>query len=287
MRRWTILNVLLGVIVALLGIEIVRTWARAVPSVDLTPRPPAPAREAEKHVKGKRGVADKTGAHAEPTPAVMVAAIADKDLFDPSRRGPNEDAATPVAHETGPPPGINVVGIRILGRDREVFVTDASQGNQQRRLRPGDQVGGYTVKSIEATGLVLVSPSGDAVNMALSLEKGKPPAAHPGAPAPVAKPPAAVQAAKPAQVSPAAGAQGASTAAGIAVKPAGPGAPTPGPAAMPAGGAPGAPATSLGKPVGTAPGQNPQLQKLPNDVRQKLEQLKEKEGQGSHLGRKR
>ena len=281
MRRWTILNVLLAVIVGLLGIEIVRTWARAIPSVDLTPRPPAPAREAEKHAKGKRGATDKTAGRVEQSPTVMVAAVADKDLFDPSRHGPTEDAAGPVARETGPPPGITVVGIRILGRDREVFVTDASQGNQQRRLRPGDQVGGYTVKTIESTGLVLVSPSGDPVNMELSLEKGKAQPAHPVAvPGKPATP--AQAAAKPVQFSPAAGAQGASPAAGLPVKPAVPVAQTPGSTAVPG---QGMPVPTLGKPAGGAPGQNTQLQKLPGDVRQKLEQLKERE-QGSRLGRK-
>ena len=285
MRRWTILNVLLGVIVALLGIEIVRTWARSVPAVDLTPRQPAPAREAEKqqpHGKGKRGANDKTTAHVEQSPAAMVAAVADKDLFDPSRRGPSEEAAGggPVVHETGPPPGVGVVGIRILGRDREVFVTDASQGNQQRRLRPGDQVGGYTVKSIEATQLVLTSPSGDTVSMPLSLEKGKAPPPRPGAPVP-AKPAGAVTAIKPQVASPAAGVQGAPTAAGLGAKPAIPVAPTPGVAAVPV---PGMAPTTLGRPPG-ASAQNPAVQKLPGDVRQKLEQLKERE-QGGRLGRK-
>jgi len=287
MRRWTILNVLLGVIVALLGIEIVRTWARAVPPVDLTPRQqPAPAHEAEKqppHGKGKRGVNDKTAAHVEQSPAAMVAAVSDKDLFDPSRHGPTEDApgGGPVVHETGPPPGVSVVGIRILGRDREVFVTDASQGNQQRRLRPGDQVGGYTVKSIEATQLVLTSPSGDTVSMPLSLEKGKVQPPHPGAPVP-GKPAGAVAAVKPPGTSPAAGVQGSPTAAGIGAKPAVPVTPMPGAAAVPA---PGMSPTTLGKPAPGASAQNPAIQKLPGDVRQKLEQLKERE-QGGRLGRK-
>src|SRR5262249_11098929 len=168
------------------------------------------------------------------SPAARGAAVADEDLSDPSRRGPTEDApgGGPVVRETGPPPGVSVVGIRILGRDREVFVTDASQGNQQRRLRPGDQVGGYTVKSIEATQLVLTSPSGDTVSMPLSLEKGKPQPARPAAPVP-GKPGAVVPAVRPPVASPAAGVQGAPTAAGIGAKPAVPVAPTPGVAAVP------------------------------------------------------
>ena len=106
MRRWTILNVLLAVIVGLLGIEIVRTWARAVPSVDLTPRPPAPAREAEKHAKGKRGATDKTAGHVEQSPTVMVAAVAEKDLFDPSRRGPTRSARSATSAPRCSPPSV-------------------------------------------------------------------------------------------------------------------------------------------------------------------------------------
>ena len=66
------------------------------------------------------------------------------------------------------------------------------------------------------------------------------------------------------------------------MKPAVPVAQTPGSTAVPG---QGMPVPTLGKPAGGAPGQNTQLQKLPGDVRQKLEQLKERE-QGSRLGRK-
>ena len=45
----------------------------------------------------------------------------------------------------------------------------------QRRLRIGDQVVGYTIKTIEPTGVTLNSPSGDPVTMALVVEKGKAP----------------------------------------------------------------------------------------------------------------
>ena len=61
MRRWAIVNTLLGIIVALVGFEIVRTWARGLPTgapaesaASTAPAPPpAP------HEKGKRGRGDK------------------------------------------------------------------------------------------------------------------------------------------------------------------------------------------------------------------------------------
>jgi type II secretory pathway component PulM len=51
-------------------------------------QPPAAAPPAEPHEKGKRGANDKNPARAQQTPAMMVAAVGEKDLFDPSRRPP-------------------------------------------------------------------------------------------------------------------------------------------------------------------------------------------------------
>jgi hypothetical protein len=177
MRRWAIINTLLGVIVALLTLEIVRTWARELPTFELTPHAAAPEEAAPKREKGKRGQGDKAGGRADQTPAALVAVIAEKELFDPSRRPPTvEEVKVEAVKETGPPPGVTIVGVRIFGKDREVFLTDQSQGNVQRRLRIGDQVVGYTIKAIEPTGVTLSSPSGDPVTMALVVEKGKAPA---------------------------------------------------------------------------------------------------------------
>ena len=239
MRRWVIINVLLGLVVALLGLEIVRTWARVLPAVEAPARAAAP----ERHEKGKRGAAKLGAAQAQQLPSAMVAVIGDRDLFDPSRRGVTpEEVKIETPKETGPPPGLTVSGVRIFGKDREVFVTDASQANAQRRLRIGDQIVGYTIKSITATGLTLTSPSGDAVNMPLELEKGKAPApAGPRGPVPPrpGMPPAAgIQPPPPPQV----------------------GVRQPVPAPPP------------GQPVI----QNPQLQQMPAEVRQRLEQLKQK-----------
>jgi hypothetical protein len=167
MRRWAIINTLLAVIVALLTLEIVRTWARALPTFEVVPGAALPE---EVPKKGKHGPGDK----ADQGPAALVTAIAEKDLFDASRRPPSiEEAKVEVVKETGPPPGVTIVGVRIFGKDREVFLTDQSQGNVQRRLRIGDQVVGYTIKAIEPTGVTLNSPSGDPVTMALVVEKGK------------------------------------------------------------------------------------------------------------------
>jgi len=272
MRRWTIINGLLAAVVLLLGVQIVRTWARTLPAFEVTPRAPAaPAPEPRERVK--RG--EKTAARAQQAqqaPPAMVAAIAEKDLFDPSRRPPPPEemrAPDPVPRQVDPPAGVTFTGVRIMGADREAFVTESGQ---RRRLRPGDLIANYTVKAVEPTRLVLTSPSGDPVTMRLGIAK---PGGTGGGPTPPGRGPA-----RPGQppASPAAGVQGNSPAAGVAVRPA---IPPPSPAPQ----APAAPGTP--PPPGIPPQpQNPQINQLPPDVRQKLEQLKAKDA-GRRHGRDR
>jgi len=268
MGRWTIVNAILALMVALLGFEIARTWAHRLPPVEVPPSqmPPPAAPGPEPHEKGgKRGAGDKNAARAQQTPAMMVAAISEKDLFDPSRKPPTPDeikveVAPPV---TKPPDGVTIVGVRIFGKDREVFMNDATQAPASgRRLRLGDQIAGFTVKAIEPAGVVLTSPSGDLVTMPLTLDKSKGQPTQPG----VVRPPTVRTAPRPGQAaatatatSPAAGPQGASTAAGVAVKP-----PTPV-----------QPAVRPGVAVPPQPGQPPPAQQLPSQVLQKLEQLRQ------------
>ena len=266
MGRWAIINAVLAVIVLLLAVEIARTWGRTLPAVEVAPGPRAPAAAPEKHEKGKHG-AEKAGAHAEEAPATLVAAIAEKDLFDISRQKATEEvkAVEQTPAVTGPPANVTIVGVRIFGKDREAFVTEAGA---QKRLRTGDQVAGYTVKAIDSGGVTLTSPSGDVVSMPLVVDsKGATPPkpavpVRPGMPQP------------PGQgfTSPAAGVQTTSPAAGIGgLKP-------PTPAVVP----PRPPVPGAAPPGAQVPqnpeNQNPQLQQLPADVRQKLERMKQNPG---------
>lgn len=270
MRRWAILNVLLGLIVLLLGVEIARTWARALPPIAVQPRESAPPATHAKREKGKRGGADKIPVVADQRPEALIASIAEKDLFDPSRRPPTEEPKPEPTRETGPPTGLTIVGMRIFGKDREVFITDSTQGgtqgNWQRRLRVGDQVAGYTIKTIESTSVTLTSPSGDQVTMPLTIEKkgtttpNKPPAPGRGA------------VAGQAPSSPAAGSTASSPAAGVAVRP-------PTPVQPPVAGVP---PPVPGQPAGQAAQGQPQI---PTEVQKKLEQLRQNE-KTPRLGRK-
>jgi hypothetical protein len=282
MSRLAFVNGLLGVILIVLGLGIWSTWARSLPPEPVVERTAAakPAPESRGGGgKGKRGAPDKNATAALP-PTALVSAIVEKDLFDPSRQKPTEEAAkvTAVARETGPPPGVTLVGLRIFGRDREALVTDQSQGTQQRRLRVGDQVGGYTVQQIAASSLTLTSPSGDPVTMALNVEKGH--AGTPAKPAP-GVPPRPGQPGMPPQptgpASPAAGNQTApSPAAGVGAKAAAPISPRP----------PGAPtAAAVPPPVPGQPQQPPamggamaQPGQLPPDVQEKMNELKHRAG---------
>jgi len=227
----------------------------------------------EPREKGKRGRAEKAGALAQQTPAVLAAAISDKDLFDPSRRPPSpEDTTAASVPVTKPPDNVTVVGVRIFGKgDREAFVNDGTQGGAvTRRLRVGDQLAGYTVKAIDRTAVTLTSPSGDVVSMPLTVDKGTAQPAPPGVqrpPTPGRPPQMPGRQPQPAGArvsSPAAGVQGPSPAAGVGGVPPVPTAP---PRAVP-------------KPGVAAPAPGT----LPADVRQKLEQLKQNEKQ---MGRKR
>ena len=273
MRRWMILNGVLAVIVLGLAIQIGRTWLRTLPPVQVPVAGKggeAPVRSADGGKRGKRAQADKT----PQTPAALVAAIAAKELFDPSRQKQSDDVkvAAPV-QETAPPPGVTLVGVRAWGKDREGFLLDASQGNAQRRIRTGDTVGTYSVKLIRERSVLLVSQAGDQVTLKLEADRAKAAVTAPprmgrgGAPPP---PPAS---------SPAAGAQGGSSpAAGV-----GGGAPQKPPVV--AGGAnppapgPPAPGTPPAAPPATPPAAgrgagNPQL---PSAVRDRLETIKKEQ----------
>src|SRR4029450_13177347 len=165
MGRWAILNGILVLIVLLLGLQIARTWGRTLPPVEVATRQaePSPKSEGKTDPKttggrrgGKRGAPERT----DQQPAVLVTTIVNKDLFDPSRQKPTEEVKAAPVKELGAAPNLTLVGVRMIGRDREVFVTDAAQANQQKRLRVGDQIGGYTLKTVAPSRVTPASGGG-------------------------------------------------------------------------------------------------------------------------------
>jgi hypothetical protein len=307
MGRWAILNGILVLIVLLLGLQIARTWGRALPPVEIAPRQSEPSARTESKGDpkggGRRGGKRGTPERTDQQPAVLVTTIVNKDLFDPSRQKPTEEVRAAPVKELGPPPNLTLVGVRMIGRDREVLVTDAAQANQQKRLRVGDQIGGYTLKTVGPSRVTLASAGGETISLTLAVDKSggggvggvpKPPGAatppRPGQPPGAATPPRPGQPPGVAP-SPAAGIQpqvpGAPGVAPGGIQPrtpraamqgARPGVPSPPgvPAAAPPavpqqpGGVPGA-AGVPGAPGVPPPYTNPNL---PAAVREKLEQLK-------------
>jgi hypothetical protein len=266
-RRWVILNGILAVIVLGLAVQIVRTWMRTLPPIEARQAAKggdAPPRSGEGGKRGKRGQGDKAPA----TPTALVNLIVDKDLFDPSRTRQTEEAkAQAVMHETTPPPGITLVGVRSVGGDREGFILDATQANSQRRVRLGDAVGNFTVKRIRSSSVLLVSGAGDFVTLTLELDKSK-------ATAPPSGRAARGQAAA-APVSPAAGVTaGMPTAAGVGGAPRPPVTATGTAAQANVPPQPGETPPQTATPIGPKP--VPGNPNLPEGVRQRLEQMKRK-----------
>ncbi len=286
MGRWAIVNGVLVALVLLLGLQIYFTWDRSLPTIEVSARQPESSSPGEGKPEGKSGGSrrGKRGpAEKQEQPAQLVAMIVDKDLFDASRQRPTEEVKAPPPKEIGPPPNLTLVGVRMIGRDREALVTDAAQGNQQRRLRIGDEIGGYTLKGIRPSRVTLASAAGETLTLTLSLEKAggagapRPPGAPgtPGAPArpgQPALPPGGVP-------SPAAGVQ---PAAAVAVPPSVGTQPRQPRAAMPR--RPGVPPQAAAPGVAPPPAAGvaptgvqavaPPNPNLPAAVREKLEQLR-------------
>lgn len=188
--RWTVVNAILVVVILALGGQIARTWMRTLPPTRVETAGEEADGEARRPVRSKRAVAGEAEA--------VVAAIAEKDLFDPTRSGSAEATAAAAAAEPAeppPPPGVVVVGVRLIGPDAEAVVEDTEAGKEQRRIRAGDSVGPYTVEEIRETSVVLVAATGESVTLWLDLGAGSAKAPAPGSPqrpATPATPPQAV-----------------------------------------------------------------------------------------------
>jgi hypothetical protein len=281
MRRWLVLNGVLAVIVLGLIVQVVRTWARTLPPIEVASGGgkgiEMPARGGEGGKKSKRAAAaaEKTAQ----TPVTLVTAIINKDLFDPTRQKATEETKVTAAAHEPPPTGITLTGVRIFGKDREGFIIDAGQANSQRRIRIGDPVGNYTVKEIRTSYVLITSQAGDEVKLTLELDKSKTgaPTGPTTTPRRPLAPGAAAAAAAGANASPAAGVvSGQPTAAGVGAAPHA-GTPPTGAAATPA---PLPPGVGAQTPAPPAPGRGsqPQIPQLPAGVRSKIEQMKKDRG---------
>jgi hypothetical protein len=168
-----LLNLVLVGLIALVSWRAFTSWSAAGPAL------PAPA-------AGSRApqALDLPSTARMPPPARLALTIAEKDLFDESRRAPT---AKLVEAEPTPPPNVTLIGVLAVGPEREALIIDSAQGNKILHVVEGDEVGGYTVSSISATQVVLASPEGEQVPLPLTLNRTATPPGKAGKPARKAK----------------------------------------------------------------------------------------------------
>jgi hypothetical protein len=157
-----LLNVILLAAIAVLGVRVYGTWtARDAPADEGSRARPRPSMDVP------------STARTPPAPRLAMT-IAERDLFDESRRAPTETVAESVPT---PPPDVELIGVLMVGPEPEAVVKETSGSGKPRHVFKGDDVGGYTVSGIAATEVTLTSPSGEEVPLPLKLKLSSSPAA--------------------------------------------------------------------------------------------------------------
>jgi hypothetical protein len=152
-----LINILLLVMIGVVGWRVYSAWTR--------PDPPA-----IDDARGRgRQAPDIPQTARAPAPAQLAMSVAERDLFDESRRAPAETATGEPVVETAPPE-IELVGVLMVGPEPEAVVRDTTGGGKPRHVVAGDDVEGYTVSRISATEVVLTSPAGNDVPLPLKLK---------------------------------------------------------------------------------------------------------------------
>jgi len=160
MKRTRVVNIVLLLLIGVVLWRTVEVWRRGVPDAQARP---------------------DTGGHAgdslpptgrKPSIPQLIAVIADKDLFDASRKAP--EAVAPSAEKTpAPPPTLKLAGVMVVGDEREAVLTDTAQNNKQIRMRVGEDISGYRVSKITSDEVSMVSGSGEEVTLLLEIDKTK------------------------------------------------------------------------------------------------------------------
>jgi hypothetical protein len=156
-RRFLHILLLAGVI-ALLW-QVVATWRRHLPDLiavsSNSPEGEAPSPSAPGLVLGP---------HKQ-----LANAIADKDLFSPSRSRAVEES-TPVKETVPPPSHLKLVGVFLSSKREEAFFVDSSQGGKVVRVRKGESLGAYQLTQMTPLQVTLtVGQDGDEVTLPLAL----------------------------------------------------------------------------------------------------------------------
>ena len=124
----------------------------------------------------------------------LAEAIADKDLFSPSRSRIAEESSTPVKETVPPPSHLKLVGVFLSPKRAEAFFVDSSQGGKVVRVRKGEALGAYRLAQVTPLNVTLtMGQDGEEVSLALALldssNAAKAPRVLPAAPRPGAAKP--------------------------------------------------------------------------------------------------
>ena len=157
-RRFLHILLLAGVLV--LSWQIVATWRRPLPELSAAapnspeaevPLPPVPVLV--------------PGASKQ-----LAVAIADKDLFSPSRSRTVVEESVTVKETVPPPSHLKLVGVFLTPKREEAFFIDSSQGGKVVRIRKGESLGAYQLVQVTPLNVTLtVGQDGDEVQLPLSL----------------------------------------------------------------------------------------------------------------------
>jgi hypothetical protein len=162
-KRFNILNAILLLLIALAVWRTVGVWRRVPPERPVPEEPPG------------RVIVDVPPVPRVPALPQLVSAIAEKDLFDQSRKAPEANAPAPAATPAPPPPTLKLAGVIFVGSQREVLLVDTAQANKQIRMREGEELGGYKIGRIQSEQISLVGPGGEETVLQMLIDKGKPP----------------------------------------------------------------------------------------------------------------
>jgi len=164
----------LGSAVILGGVAVTRAHAQSQPQPQTQPRPQVQARAP---ATPTAGLASPLAVH----PLDRLSATRERPLFSPSRRAP---APPPIVSLPPPPPppppeppNVTLVGIVMDAGEARAIVQ--SGPNEVRRVRIGDDIGGWKVAQIEGRRLVLKLDSRVATFSMFSGQRNPAPGAAP------------------------------------------------------------------------------------------------------------
>lgn len=157
-RRFLHILLLTGVLAVLW--QVVATWRRPLPELSATasndsaadaPLPPAPV--------------VIPGASKQ-----LAEAIADKDLFSPSRSRAVVEESVPVKETVPPPSHLKLVGVFLTPKREEAMFVDSSQGGKAVRVQKGESLGAYQLVQVTPLQVTLtVGQDGEEVQLPLAL----------------------------------------------------------------------------------------------------------------------